>query len=205
MTLEVVTADKKSQFVGKKNLSADRQYTSHRLQHWYSTRGSSKNTDTADPTHRPYICVSFLLHRRDDTTQQPLSPSLSLSLLLHASTTPLSPLRLLPPLAPVFHPRFFCFIFSSSFFSFLLFFSSFFSFPFLSFLFLSSLFFSFLFFSFLFFFSLSFFPSLSFPFPLFFFLLFPFIPPLFSFLPTAAQFYRQYHDRWRGVAPPHPL
>ena len=107
-----------------------------------------------------------------------------------------SSLRLLPPhLSPLFHPPFLLFPFSL-FSSFFLFSFSFFLFsPFLP-LFLSSLFvpfFSFLSFIFLFLFSFLSLPSL-------------FSLPLFSFFPTAAQFYRQYPDRWGGVShPPPPL
>ena len=101
----------------------------------------------------------------------------------------------LPSFSSAFIPRFFCF-------SFLLFFLLF-SFSLFS-------FFSFLSsppsFSFCLLFSFCSFLSLSFPLFLFFcfsfFLFFPFPSlfslPLFSLFPTAAQFYRQYPDRWGG-------
>ena len=168
VTLEVVTADKKSQFVGKLLFSRPTDIihlTDFKLLQEY--RHSWPDTAT-------YLCVSILLPRRDDSTKQPSSLFYS-----HSSS-----LRLLPPLSPLFHSPFLLFPFSL-FFSFYLFFLLFLSFlllflffffsflcsppSFSFFLFLSSLFFPF--FSFLSFsFSFSF-PSLSFsPFP---FSLFP--------------------------------
>ena len=173
VTLELVTADKKSQFVAEKicRPTDNIHLTDFKLLHWYSTRGSSKNTDTADPTKQHiYSCLSCPL----DETTPPNNPLLSFT-----PTPPLSG-SYLPPLSSLSPPvsflslllfflllffLFLSFLSSLFFFSFLLF-----SLPFFFFLLLFFPFFSFLFlfFSFLFF---------SFPFPLFFPL------PLFSFFP----------------------
>ena len=185
VTLEVVTADKKSQFVRKKTCRpTDNIHLTDFKLHWYSRRGSSKNTQL---TRQSNIFTRVFL----TPSTRRLHPTTSLSLLLPLLLSQ----ALTSPLSPIFHLRFFCFplFFFFLFFLFLSFLSSLFFFLsfFLLFSFLSFPFFPFFsFLSFLSFFSLSFFSLF-----LSFFLL---SLPLFSFFPTAAQFYRQHPDRWGG-------
>ena len=143
VTLEVVTADKKS-VRRKKNLLADRQYTSHRLQNSALIEYTRIDQEYRHswPDIATFLPMSLLLPPRDDSTQQP-------------------PLSLLS-----FIPRFFCFPFPFSLFFPVLSSLSFPFFPLLPLFPFSLSFFSFLSFLFLFFFyflslSLSFFPPPS--------------------------------------------
>ena len=130
VSLEVVTAERKSQFVRGKTLPAGRHYTSHRLQTSaliYSTRGLSKNTDTADSIQQHIY--AYLSSSLDETTP----PNIIISLLLPTILSQAPSSR-----SALFHPPFlssflflFCPLFSFSFFSFF----SFFFLSFLSFLF----------------------------------------------------------------------